>query len=161
MRRGQFREAALHTLERPEKIDRGGASFCERIANLGEFGSESLGGLCGRMQDCERGAHGSGDADCRCAPDDHFTYGFGDFAIIGVSVRHFLAGKPALVEHAHALFGPFDGLSYVHVFDVLTKSNCNQAGEGRRIGPCPAQCPVGMWVKPFVAMMEVKASMEL
>ncbi len=59
-------------------------------------------------------AHRGGDADCRSAADDHFAYGLGDLAVVGVGVGDFLARKPALVEHDHAAFGPFDGLRYVH-----------------------------------------------
>ena len=71
------------------------------------------------------------------------------------------AREPALVQHNHAAIRPFDGLRYVHAFDVLTKSNCNEAREGTRIGSCAVQWPLGICVNPWVAMMEVTAIMEL
>src|SRR5229473_8661547 len=113
------------------------------------------------MQDPESRARRGGYADRRSAANHHFANGLGDFAIIGVGVKDFLGGKAPLVQHDYAAIRPFDRLGYVHAFDVLTKSNCSEAGCGRRIGPCPVQRPGGIWVKPLVAMIEVMAIMEL
>src|SRR5260370_41674676 len=113
------------------------------------------------MQNTKSGVQRGGGGDGRSAADGHFPDGVGGFAVVGVGVGDFRGGKAALVQHDYAAFGPDDGLSYVHACYVLTKSNCNQAGEGRRIGIFAVQCPGGMWVNPLVATMEVKAIMEL
>src|SRR6266481_5510919 len=113
------------------------------------------------MQDPESRAHRGGYADRRSAANHHFANGLGDFAIIGVGVKDFLGGKAPLVQQDHTALRPFDRLGYVHAFDVLTKSNCSEAVCGRRIGPSSVQWPEGMCVKPFVAMIEVRAIMKL
>ena len=107
---GQFGEAALHALDGPEEIDGGGAGFCERVADLREFGAESFHGFRGSMQNAEGSAHGRSNADGRSATNDHFTDGFSDFAIVGVGVGDFLGGKAALVDDDHAAISPCDGL---------------------------------------------------
>jgi hypothetical protein len=78
------------------------------------------------VQNTEGGAHGGSNADGRRAANDHFTDGFGDFAVVGVSVGDFLGGKKALVEHDNAAGGPFDGLRYVHSLNDLANVYCNQ-----------------------------------
>ena len=69
------------------------------------------------MKNAQRGSHGRGHADRRRASNDHVADGFGDFAVIGVGVADFFAGKEALVEHDDAAVGPFNGLGYVHFRD--------------------------------------------
>ena len=111
---GEFGEAALHAFESPEKIDGGGASFGERVADLGEVGAQGFDGVCGRVEDAESDAHGGGDSDGGSAANDHFADGFGDFEIAGVGVGDFFGGEQALVKNDHAAVGPLDGLSYIH-----------------------------------------------
>ncbi len=116
--RGEFGEAALHALERPGKIDRGGASLRERAADFCEFGTQLVHGLCRRVKNAEGGPHGGSDADGRRAANDHFTDGARDFAVVGVGVVDFFGGKTALVEDEDAAVRPFDGLGYVHAIPL-------------------------------------------
>src|SRR5439155_1534092 len=87
--------------------------------------------------------------------------GFGDLTVIRIREADFFGGKPALVQHDHAAFGPFDRLGYIHSVVILASFNCSGGRDRKRIARSAVHRPGGMWVKPLVAMIEVTAIMEL
>src|SRR5438552_3294049 len=81
--------------------------------------------------------------------------------LLEMDLPGFFGGKPALVQHDHAAFGPFDRLGYVHSVVILASFNCSGGRDRKRIARNAVHRPGGMWVKPLVAMIEVTAIMEL
>ena len=85
-----------------------------RLADPGNSArrSSSVRGV--RTLDAQRDAHRRGHADRRRAADHHVLDRGGHVAIVGVGVADHFARQAALVEHDHALAGPFDGLCDIH-----------------------------------------------
>ena len=86
------------------------------------------------MKNAESRTHRCSNTDGRRAANDHIANGVSDFAVIGIGVADFLAGKKTLVEYYHALVGPFDGLSYIHSRVVSRTIHCSERERRKRIG---------------------------
>src|SRR5438445_692885 len=128
----------------------------ERYANHSERRADA-----GSRQSAESRTHGRRHTNGRSAANDHFANGFGDLTVIRIREADFFGGKPALVQHDHAAFGPFDRLGYIHSVVILASFNCSGGRDRKRIARSAVHRPGGMWVKPLVAMIEVTAIMEL
>jgi hypothetical protein len=111
---GDCGELFLHPVDGPEKIDGGGARFCQDGADLVEFRLQFGDGFRVAMKHADRDTHCGGNAYRRRAANHHVGDCGGDFAVVRIGVVNFLGGKQALVEHDHAFISPFNGLGDIH-----------------------------------------------
>ncbi len=106
-------EAFAHALDGPEEVDGRGPGRAHQLAVvvevLFEVGDRSADGL----PRAERDAHRRRDADGRRAADDHLLDGVGHLLAGAEGKILLLVRQEALVDHAHALVRPFDGLNHL------------------------------------------------
>ena len=130
---GRFKERLLHSIQRPEQIDRRRPGSANRGDDDVEFLSKVVDG-------CRTGVpHTQSHAHCRCHADgrrsahDHDANGFGNF-FIGAKERVLFHGrKLALIDHAHAFVGPLHCLDQIDSSSFECRAtNCPPESGGQR-----------------------------
>ena len=106
-----FLEATFHAFDRPKQIHGGRPGGGQSVGNLAEFFAKAVDVFCFGIPNAESDAHRRRDADRRRSANNHDANGFGNF-LIRFEDRIFLDRRQLpLVDHHHAVIGPFDRLN--------------------------------------------------